>query len=143
MTEGSSNSPLGALPSAEALQGMIGTLMANPDLMKNIIGALGNTAIKDSDDQNSTPTAENEEKEKSDTAQANANLAGALSPELMSKLPVILSLLGGNRPAPKSKSEADREALLCALKPYLSRERVETVEKIIQISRLGDLLGSL
>lgn len=143
MTEGSSNSPLGNLPSAEALQGMIGTLMANPDLMKNIIGALGNTAIKDGDDQNSTPSAENEEKEKSDTAPANANLAGALSPELMSKLPVILSLLGGNRSAPKSKSEADREALLCALKPYLSRERVETVEKIIQISRLGDLLGSL
>ena len=30
------------IPSADAIQGIIGTLMSNPELMKNIIGMLGN-----------------------------------------------------------------------------------------------------
>ena len=93
--------------------------------------------------------------------------------ELISKLPQIISLVkpmldlwGGasqsktesapketQRSAPslpahpaaaaKAKSEADRSALLCAMKPYLSRERQNTIDYIIKLSRLGDILKTL
>jgi hypothetical protein len=36
-----------------------------------------------------------------------------------------------------------RAALLCAMKPYLNRERQDTIDYIIKISRLGDVLKSL
>ncbi|MBQ8207980.1 MAG: hypothetical protein IJZ89_04505, partial [Clostridia bacterium] len=44
---GGGDSPLGSLPSSEALQGMIGTLMSNPDLMKNILGVIGNLNLEE------------------------------------------------------------------------------------------------
>ena len=45
--------------------------------------------------------------------------------------------------ASKSRSEADRAALLCAMKPYLSRERQNAIDYIIKLSRLGDILKTL
>ena len=90
--------------------------------------------------------------------------------ELISKLPQIISLVkpmldlwGGasqsktesapketQRSAPslpahpaaatRSKSEADRSALLCAMKPYLSQN---AIDYIIKLSRLGDILKTL
>lgn len=36
-----------------------------------------------------------------------------------------------------------RAALLCAMKPYLCRERQDAIDYIIKLSRLGDILRSL
>lgn len=36
-----------------------------------------------------------------------------------------------------------RAALLCAMKPYLCRDRQEAIDYIIKLSRLGDILRSL
>lgn len=89
--------------------------------------------------------------------------------ELISKLPQIISVakpiieLMGSQSASKkpaeesqtkalpaypaaaarSKSEADRSALLCAMKPYLSRDRQQAIDYIIKLSRLGDILKTL
>lgn len=141
---GGGDSPLGSLPSSEALQGMIGTLMSNPDLMKNILGVIGNLNLEEKkNDTEKSGIVPSTEQKNEETSPASTIPLGAIPPELMSKLPLILSLLGGGDIKPKSQSEINREALLCAMKPYLSPSRAETIEKIIKISRLGDLLGSL
>jgi hypothetical protein len=50
----------------------------------------------------------------------------------------------GAAPMPPHKQDADRRAaLLCAMKPYLCRERQEAIDYIIKLSRLGDILKSL
>jgi len=43
----------------------------------------------------------------------------------------------------RAKSESDRAALLCAMKPYLSHNRQNAVDYIIKLSRLGDILKTL
>ena len=131
------------IPSADAIQGIIGTLMSNPELMKNIIGMLGNQNGED-DGIGEEEVAEESAAENSAAEEAAISTPSVPSvpPELISKLPMLLSLLGGSS-APKSKREAEREALLSAMKPLLSPSRAESIEKIIKISRLGDILTSL
>lgn len=92
------------------------------------------------------------------------------NPELLSKLPDLISVvspllsglsLGGNATAPSSPSlqsqakptgaitqTQSREvqnsnALLCALKPYLKKERQDAIDYMIKLSRLGDILKTL
>ena len=43
----------------------------------------------------------------------------------------------------RAKSGSDRAALLCAMKPYLSRDRQNAIDYIIKLSRLGDILKTL
>ena len=57
---------------------------------------------------------------------------------------------GTNLPTPQNShsSTAGREvecrnALLCAMKPYLSRDRQNTIDYIVKLSRLGDILKTL
>ena len=46
--------------------------------------------------------------------------------------------------SPPSKETADhRAALLCAMKPYLSRERCQAIDYMIKLNRLGDILKTL
>lgn len=49
---------------------------------------------------------------------------------------------GAAKPPPKKK-ENRREALLCALKPYLSPERREMADYLIRICRVYDALTGL
>ena len=90
------------------------------------------------------------------------------NPELISKLPTVISsvkpmldMLGlGAQSTARAVSTADKEtptgatakrsqteerraALLCAMKPYLSRDRQEAIDYILKLSRLGDLLKTL
>jgi hypothetical protein len=43
----------------------------------------------------------------------------------------------------RSASDANRAALLCAMKPYLSRDRQNAIDYIIKLSRLDDILKTL
>lgn len=43
----------------------------------------------------------------------------------------------------KKQSDDRRAALLCAMKPYLSRDRQQAVDYIIKLGRLGDILKTL
>ena len=85
------------------------------------------------------------------------------NPELLSKLPTILSTVGpiieslskGGGQAiktsapetiPEKKAEPSndrRAALLCAMKPYLSHDRQLAIDYIIKLGRLGDILKTL
>ena len=51
-----------------------------------------------------------------------------------------------SKPAPlytRGREAECRNALLCAMKPYLSSDRQKTVDYIVKLSRLGDILKTL
>ena len=88
------------------------------------------------------------------------------NPELLANLPKIIStikplmeMLGSKElskpaetavptsasvPASAEKKDTDRRAaLLCAMKPYLSPDRCKTIDYVIKLSHLGDILKTL
>lgn len=116
------------------------------------------------------------------TSTGGGDILSALlsNPELLSKLPTILSSVKpildvlknsgvitqsvspaavptGAAPIPDSGVKNDiptslvrhspgadsRTALLCAMKPYLSRDRQNAIDYIVKIGRLGDILKTL
>ena len=127
-----------SLPSAEALSGMINTLKENPALLQSIASSLGMTNTN----ENEKKDDEAPEKELPEQKEEEAPKSPTVPPEIMKALPTVLSLMNGQG-KPKSQSEANREALLCALKPYLSKSRADAIEKIIRLSRIGDILSGL
>lgn len=80
-----------------------------------------------------------------------ANILTSLlsNPEIMSKLPTIMSAAGGILGAGKSDGEGARKnvshhaALLCALKPYLNSDRKRAAEYIINFLRISDAMRSI
>lgn len=132
-----------SIPSAEALSGMINTLKENPALLQSIAASLGMTNSDEKEEKDGKEERE-ENKETEDTEQKTEETSAmpTVPPEIMKALPTVLSLVNGNG-KPKSKSEANREALLYALKPYLSKSRADAIEKIIRLSRIGDILSGL
>lgn len=150
------------------------------DLEKNspspaLFSLLGKIMESTGDDtqSNSSPTstpASNASFVSAEPQRAGGDLLSSLlsNPEVISKLPQIMSMLGplmqgmastptsANTEAPKSsdampaslikpsKSGCDnRSALLYALKPYLKRERQEAIDYMVKLSKLGDILKSL
>lgn len=128
-------SPAEALPSlSEAIE----KLMANPEIISMVASAIGN----------SPPSAEShvfedkEEKNEESTAVAAAPSHADLG-NILSNLAPLLSGLnkGGNHSSHESTDSAhNREALLCALRPYISQGRREAIDYILQLSRISELL---
>ena len=97
----------------------------------------------------------------------DSNILSSLlsNPEIMSKLPDIISMISPlmnsmSSQVPTNAQSAqktslpishssqsheaqNRSALLCALKPYLKKERQEAIDYMIKLSRLGDILKTL
>lgn len=54
-----------------------------------------------------------------------------------------MNIEGGKAGHSSSREPDCRNALLCAMKPYLSSDRQRTVDYVIKLSRLGDILKTL
>lgn len=68
----------------------------------------------------------------------------ALMDSVSAVAPLLRGVLGGGKGEGEGKGKCSRrEALLLALKPYLSPERCDMVEYLIRMSRISDLLRSL
>ncbi len=81
-----------------------------------------------------------------DPPAVEASAQPALPPELMAKLPELVSTLapvlhGGQ--SPKKPTHDKRTALLLALRPYLSENRCEAIDYITRIGKLGDVIKNL
>lgn len=71
-------------------------------------------------------------------------LLGALPPDLIGKLPALMSALGPMMGGGiGSAGKDDKTALLLALKPYMSPQRCDAIDKLIMFSRLGQILQQL
>lgn len=151
-------SPVSPLPEA------LGRLMRDPSLLSRI-GEIVKTAAEappseetaaapsPKDAQNAPPEeasakaeAETEtETEKSPSLPVGASPLAA-SPALLEMLPALLSSFGGRPLSGTGRGKGpmgEREALLCALKPFLSPARREAVDTVLRVARLRELLQGL
>ena len=108
-------------------------LMANPEIISMVASALGNSAAK-------------EEKISAEGEEAKTVSIPALPPDVGNIISALSPLLSGGRKTGDGKhhesSDAgkNREALLYALRPYISQGRREAIDYILQLSRITELL---
>lgn len=72
----------------------------------------------------------------------SASLLGALPPDLMGKLPALMGALGPMLGAGGEKKD-EKTALLLALKPYMSPQRCDAIDKLIMLGRIGEVFRQL
>ena len=73
---------------------------------------------------------------------AGGSLLGALPPDLMSKLPALMGALGPMMGGKGGKKD-EKTALLLALKPYMSPQRCDAIDKLITLCRLGEIMRQI
>lgn len=133
----------------DQLSAMLGNVLSNPSIMAQLQGVLAGMGQNDP-----SPLPEQKEVPTSDAApsppapgEAESAMANAA---LMAQLPTMLGMLtslSGGQGGQNSEHRAGgkggnhRTALLLALKPYLNEGRCEMIDAIVNLSRLGDLLG--
>ena len=124
-----------ALPSlSEAIE----KLMANPEIISMVASAIGNSPH--------TAQSEDPQSEENSKEESAAVMAAPSSPDLGNILSTLSPLISGfgkkgnNNPHDNSDSIRNREALLCALRPYISQGRREAIDYILQLSRISELL---
>ena len=124
------NTPSAGMPS---LSDAIEKLMANPEIISMVASALGNPTVK-------------EDTDKSESEQAKAVSAPTLPPDVGNILSTLSPLLsgvnkqGGGKHHESTDSGKNREALLYALRPYISQGRREAIDYILQLSRVTELI---
>lgn len=148
-------SPVSPLPEA------LGRLMRDPALLSRI-GEIVKTATEappseetaapSPKDAQSAPPEEDCAKAEAKTETENSPSLPvgasplAASPALLEMLPALLSSFGGRPPSGTGRGKGpmgEREALLCALKPFLSPARREAVDTVLRVARLRELLQGL
>ena len=77
-----------------------------------------------------------------ETVPAGASLLGALPPDLMGKLPALMGALGPMLGKGDAKKD-EKTALLLALKPYMSPQRCDAIDKLIMLGRVGEVFKQL
>lgn len=148
MSEIESSAPTPS-PDASAL---LGKLMSDPDLLRNLSATLGTSGA--AGPATSAPANASGESAAEGISRVLAN------PEMMAKLPDVMKMLapmvqgaqtagGASLPpgAEPNTKERDRRGcrndLLLALKPFLSPERCRAIDMLLGLSRLGDALQKM
>ena len=110
---------------------IMSALLSNPELLSKLPSLLSSIKpIMEMFSKPSIPASSNVPASNTPSA-SHAETASAISNGTIS-------------PNPQYKGEADRRsALLCAMKPYLNQDRQNTIDYLIKISRLGDILKTL
>lgn len=124
--------------SEEALMGNAGNdgfskafteILSNPEMMSAISSMA--QKFKEDNAKKETNAAPESEKEEKDTSQDTTSLAG--------KFPELLGLLSNKGTGNNNR----RSDLLCALKPYLSQNRIDAIDQIIKLSELSNVFKNL
>ena len=138
---------------------LLGTLLANPEMMQKLKAVLG-TMMADSSASSATPATAEESADGRQTVATTKTMGDGLAtllsnPAMIERLPQMLAVLkpmmeanAEKKPQAAESVNASspvhhREHLLLALKPFLSKERCEAVDAILRISQLGEVLGHL
>ena len=122
-------------------------IMANPDFMQVV------SELKSNINNTSENTSEPEESNKVQSSENSENneTAFSLPPEIMSKLPQLLSSFSTintisnseNKKSLDKPSSSNHKKLLYALKPYLSKSRQEAIDNILRITEITDVIGKI
>ena len=140
-----------------SLSDAINKLMANPEIISMVASSLGDIApppigneVKEEKEKTTSPPVETEQASLLPSAPPQNQTASPDLGELIKGLSPMMSMLRGSAGGGRSnerreeRREADkREALLCALKPYVSDGRREAIDYIIRISQVSDILKNI
>lgn len=120
------------------ISGAINKILEHPE----IIGAIGSmlTSQKPAVQTEETPIKESAETEPTVPESTETGAAGG-SDMIATLLPMLSRLQGLSHNSPPR--DDNRECLLRALKPYLSRERCEAIDQMLKISRISDILKNM
>lgn len=157
MSEIESSSP----PAADA-GALLGKLLSNPDLLRNISSAIGSSAAAGAGETTPVPTPETPPTAPQEGAVADGISRVLNNPEMMAKLPDVMRMLApmmqNSAPTQEASVPASaasihnsggkdrrgcRNDLLLALKPFLSPERCRAIDMLLGLSRLGDALQKM
>ena len=130
-------------------EGALGALLSNPELLGRIGSILG--SLSSSSTEQKAPTDAEKAAPSVGVSLPSAEGLGAVlsDPAMMEKLPSVIAaiapLMQGNQANPiRTKPQAEkpsgavcRDQLLLALKPFLSHERQEAVDRILRLAKLG------
>ena len=119
----------------EKLSTALNEIFSNPQMLSAISSMAKN--LKDGD--HSSVTAEKKEEAKEETKEETPT-DGASAASVTDKLPQLLNMLSSNT---SSIKQSRRSELLCALKPYLSQNRSDAIDKIIRFSELSSVFKNL
>lgn len=116
--------------STDNISAAVGKLLEHPELISMVASVLGGTSPPPSE-----PVDPIGEANDGDSVSVGAQVKDA--PDIMASLIPMLSKLacGGG--------SCRHEALLCALKPYVSASRCEAIDYILKISRMSSLVKGL
>ena len=143
---------------------LLGKLLSNPDLVKNLSAVLGASGTAEAEPSATKPT-EAEPQIPPPSLENPQAMADGISrvlanPEMMAKLPDVMKMLApmvqgaqtaggaslppGTEPNTKERDRRGcRNDLLLALKPFLSPERCRAIDMLLGLSRLGDALQKM
>ena len=119
------------------LSALISSVLQNPEIT-GILSSMGMNSSKASD----TPE---------DMPQKDSEGSISIPPEIMAKLPQMMSALSGisgiskkeeSSPSPTGK-DSQRSALLKALRPYLSERRRSVIDGMLGMESVAKVLGTL
>lgn len=138
------------LENSDELSSAVMKLMSDDrfgELLSTVKSALSSNAEIDSPSAATPVPSEDKPTEQvvPDTTSAPISAVPQISPEILSKLPEIMSMLsagmsGGDEKKGASRM-ADRKRLLTAMKPFLSENRRNAVDSIVNIAGIADLFG--
>ncbi len=116
-------------------------LKAHPEIISMAASVLGGTP-----DEGNAASEEKENAPKKEKAAADgSSMNGAPPPDLDGLASLLAPLLRGKgcKDTGGRKRLAKSAALLIALKPYLSSSRCETVDRLVELQRIGELFEGL
>ena len=118
------------------LSDMIDKLLARPDIINMVASAVGKQQNGGGDEKK---VKEQPPPDMSDGISPNSSL-----PELVSAIAPAIAALGGYaQKKPQSEKLCRRDGLLCALKPYLCRERCDAIDYMIKLGKISELLKNM
>ena len=138
---------------------LLGSLLSNPDLMRNISSMLDKS--EDGAAEKTVAQPINAPPIGNGDAMTDGISRVLSNPEMMAKLPDVMRMIapmmqqtqlerGESSPSPATSSQSEakdrrgcRNDLLIALKPFLSPERCRAIDMLLGLSRLGDVLQKM
>lgn len=131
--------PIGAI-NEDSISSAISKLMEHPEIIGAVASALSGTAPRESEEAPQAALQNAPSDAKKDT-EGGAELAASLMP-IISRLG-SLGIGGSKDGGGVGVKGGKHAALLCALKPYLSKNRSDAIDYMLKISQMSDIISKL
>ena len=116
------------------ISGAISKILEHPEL----IGMIGSMLQSPKPSEESQP----QEKQEVESVAADVTPSAKGGADMLASLAPMLTKLQGTSQSAVYR-DTRRESLLCALKPYLSKERCDAIDQMLKISRISDIFKNM